>query len=343
MKKLLNTLYVTTPNRYLALDGENIVIEEHGEEVGRLPLHNLESILCFGYVGASPALMGKCAEMNISLSFLKPDGRFLAKVTGKAYGNILLRKIQYRVADDSEKSLEISRNFIAAKIFNSRSVVDRAVRDHRLRIDEEQFRNVSEDLRKSANLAMNADNKDTLRGIEGKSALRYFSVFDDMILQQKDDFYFHGRNRRPPMDNVNAMLSFAYTLLTGMCVSALETVGLDPYAGFFHTDRPGRCSLALDLMEELRPVFADRFVLSLINRRSIQADGFIQKENGAIIMEDSTRKAFLYSWQNKKQETITHPFLNEKLEWGMVPYVQALLLARYLRGDLDGYPSFLWK
>lgn len=343
MKKLLNTLYITTPDRYLSLDGENVVIQEHGEEIGRLPLHNLESIVSFGYVGASPALMGKCAEMNISLSFLRPDGRFLAKVTGKAYGNILLRKTQYRVADDRVKSLEISRSFIAAKIFNSRSVINRAVRDHGLRIDEEKFRNVSEDLQNSISLVTSADNKDTLRGIEGEAALRYFSVFDDMILQQKEDFFFHGRNRRPPMDNVNAMLSFAYTLLTGMCVSAMETVGLDPYAGFFHTDRPGRCSLALDLMEELRPIFADRFVLSAVNRRIVQSDGFIQKENGAIVMEDSARKAFLSAWQNRKQETITHPFLNEKMEWDMVPYVQALLLARYLRGDLDGYPSFLWK
>ncbi|MFA5659382.1 MAG: type I-C CRISPR-associated endonuclease Cas1c [Oscillospiraceae bacterium] len=343
MKKLLNTLYVTSSDRYLSLDGENVVVMGDSVEIGRLPLHNLEGIVTFGYTGASPALMGACAKNNISLSFMSAHGKFLARVSGEVKGNVTLRKEQYRISDDSLKSLAIAKNFITGKIFNSKWVIERAIRDYPLRIDAEKLKSKSVFLGSSLLEARNVGDADSLRGIEGEAASVYFSVFDDLILQQKDEFFFQNRNKRPPLDNVNAMLSFSYSLLAGACGSALETVGLDPYVGFMHTDRPGRISLALDLMEEFRAVMADRFVLTLINKRIISASGFLKKENGSVIMEDETRKAFLKAWQTKKQEVITHPFLGEKVEWGIVPYVQAMLLARYIRGDLDEYPPFMWK
>ena len=343
MKKLLNTLYITSPGKYLSLDGENIVVSEKDEEVTRVPLHNLEAVVTFGYTGASPALMGACAEKNISLSFLTPSGRFLARVTGSQRGNILLRREQYRIAGSPEESLKIARNFIVGKLYNSKWVIERVCRDYPMRVDVEKLRGVSAKLSGAVIEAKGAASADFLRGVEGKAASDYFSVFDDMILQQKTDFAFSGRSRRPPLDPINAMLSFAYTLLTGMCSSALETVGLDPYEGFFHTERPGRASLSLDLVEELRSVMADRFVLTLINKRIPDPSCFIKKESGAVIMTDAFRKTFLSQWQSKKQEVITHPFLDEKVEWGMVPFSQALLLARYIRGDLDEYPPFFWK
>jgi len=343
VKKLLNTLYITNPDAYLSLDGENIVVKLEEQELGRIPLHNLEGIVTMGYVGASPALMGKCAENNIGLTFLKPSGKFLAKVTGKAYGNILLRREQYRIADDEKRKTVIAKDFIVGKLFNSRGVIERAIRDHSERLDVEKLKNVSNNLRRSIEFARNANDCDQLRGYEGEGANTYFSVFNELILQQKEAFYFEGRNRRPPLDNVNALLSFSYSLLTSMCCSALETVGLDPYAGFMHTDRPGRASLALDLMEELRPIMADRFVLTLINKRLITEDGFQCKENGAILLTDDTRKVVLKLWQERKKEMITHPFFEEKMEWGLIPYAQAMLLARCVRGDLDEYPPFFWK
>lgn len=343
MKKLLNTLYITSPDRYLSLNGENVVISDKDCEVGRFPLHNLEGIVTFGYCGASPALMGACVKNNISLSFLSRTGRFLARITGEVRGNVTLRKEQYRISDDDFRSTEIAKSFIVGKLFNSRWVIERAIRDYKIRLDTEKLRNKSLLLKQSINQVELCTSSEQLMGIEGEAASIYFSVFDDLILQQKESFYFKNRNKRPPLDNVNAMLSFSYTLLAGMCASALETVGLDPYVGFLHKDRPGRISLALDLMEEFRAVYADRFVLSLINKRIISPSGFTQKENGAVIMNEDTRKVFLANWQQKKQETITHPFLEEKVEWGMVPYVQALLLARFIRGDLDAYPPFMWK
>lgn len=343
MKKLLNTLYITTENAYLSLDGENVVATAEGAQIGRLPLHIVDSIVAFGYVGASPALMGKCADMNIALVFLKPSGRFLAKVTGKCYGNILLRREQYRICDDEEKSLAISRSIIAAKIKNSSAVVYRALRDHGPRLDRERFVQIVAFLRKSALEALEAESFERLRGIEGESASMYFSVFDQMILQNKQDFAFHARTRRPPLDPVNALLSFTYSLLTSMCVSALETVGIDPYAGFLHTDRPGRCSLALDLLEEFRACFADRFVLTVMNKKMVDAKDFIKKENGGILLGEEGRRKVLSIWQQKKHETLTHPFLQEKTEWGLLPYIQAMLLARYIRGDMEAYPPFFWK
>ena len=343
MKRLLNTLYITGKNRYLSLEGENVVVSEKQEEVGRVPLHNLQGIVTFGYTGASPALMGACAERNIELTFMSGNGRFLARVTGKVKGNVTLRKEQYRVSENAEESLKLARNFILGKVYNSRWILERAVRDYSLRLDAEKIKAKSEILYQSLKNIRTCETSAQLLGLEGEAASVYFSVFDDLILQQKEEFYFHGRNKRPPLDPVNAMLSFSYSLLAGMCGAALEAVGLDAYAGFYHTDRPGRISLALDLMEELRGVMADRFVLTLINKRIIKEKYFIRKESGAVILDDTGRKIFLKSWQERKQEVIRHPFLNEKIEWGMIPHVQAMLLARYLRGDLDEYPPFFWK
>lgn len=343
MKKLLNTLYVTTESAYLSLDGENVVVKDDDREIGRLPIHTIDGIMVFSYVGASPALMGKCAEMNKSLVFLKPSGKFLAKVTGKNYGNILLRREQYRVCDDANRSLDIAKNMISAKIANSAMVASRAIRDHSLRIDNERFLQTVSSLQTAKVNAYHAENAENLRGLEGECACRYFSLFDDMILQQKEDFSFNGRSRRPPLDNANALLSFAYSMLTSMCVSALESVGLDPYAGVFHTERPGRCSLALDLMEEFRAPIADRIVLTAINKKIITGRDFIRKETGGVLLSDEGRKAFLTLFQQKKREEITHPFLCEKVEIGLLPYVQAMLLAKTIRGDLDSYSPYLWK
>lgn len=327
----------------MSLDGENVVIIKDNNELGRVPLHNLEGIVVFGYTGASPALMGNCAKHNISLCFMTQYGKFLSRISGEVRGNVTLRKTQYFISEKKEASIKIARNFIIGKIYNSRWVIERAVRDHSMRVDVQKLKDVSDSLKKSIDMAVVCEEHEVLRGIEGEAAKLYFSVFNDLILQQKEHFSFNGRNKRPPLDNVNALLSFAYTLLTNNIVSALETVGLDPYVGFMHTDRPGRVSLALDLLEELRSVFADRFAISLINKKMISPDGFIKKENGAIIMNDDTKKIFLSAFQEKKQEKITHPFLEEKIEWGMVPYVQSLLLARFIRGDIEEYPPFLWK
>ncbi|MCP1123926.1 type I-C CRISPR-associated endonuclease Cas1c [Bacillus sp. 3103sda1] len=343
MKKLLNTLFITQPDVYLSLDGDNIVLLKEQEKLGRLPLHNLESIVSFGYTGASPALMGYCAERNISLVFLTINGRFLARVIGKSKGNVVLRKKQYSMSEDERASAKIARNFITSKIYNNKWIVERMTRDYPLRIDVTQFKEVSQHLSSIILEVRKCENLETLRGWEGQAAISYNKLINQMILQQKEDFYFHTRSRRPPLDNVNAMLSFAYTLLANDMASALEGVGLDAYVGFLHRDRPGRVSLALDVMEELRGVYADRFVLSLINKKVINKEDFLKKENGAVIMTDEARKKFLTAWQNKKQEKITHPYLGEKISWGLVPYAQALLLARYLRNDLDEYPPFLWK
>ncbi len=343
MKRLLNTLYIMSNNRYLSLDGENVVILEEQKEIGRIPLHNLQSIITFGYTGASPALMGACAQRNIDVSFMSGNGRFLARVSGEVKGNVTLRKQQYRISEDRNQSIRIARNFIVGKVYNARWVLERAARDYPMRLDADKLKEKSSILYRSLENIRNCDNAASLLGLEGEAASVYFSVFDELILQQKEDFVFQGRNKRPPLDNVNAMLSFAYTLLAGMCGAALEGVGLDPYVGFYHTDRPGRMSLALDLMEELRSVMANRFVLTLINKKVIKNNYFHKKENGAVILDEEGRKVFLSAWQSKKQDTIKHPFLDEKIEWGMVPHVQAMLLARFLRGDLDEYPPFLWK
>ncbi len=343
MRKLLNTLYVMTDSCYLTLDGENIVIQNGEKILGRFPLHTLENIICFTYKGATPALMGACAERKIGMSFFSPRGAFLARVVGKEYGNVLLRKEQYRISDDDIRSTAYAKNMIVGKVYNSRWSIERTLRDHAYRVDAEKLKQISNILYETLPKLDSAAGLDELRGIEGKAAEQYFSVLNDMILNQKEEFAFTRRNRRPPLDNINAVLSFAYTVLAGDCANALSSVGLDPYVGFMHGDRPGRTSLALDLMEELRPVLADRFILTLINTKAIQAAHFeIQKDN-AVLLSDDGRKVFFNAWQNHKKETITHPYLKEKIEWGLVPYVQALLLARTIRGDIDEYPPFLWK
>lgn len=342
MKKLLNVLYVTLPEAFLTLDGENLLIKKEEKVALRLPLHNLENVVCFSYAGVSPALMSACAEKNIGLCFLSPYGRFLARVSGKVHGNVLLRKRQYQVSENETESLPIAASFLVGKLYNCRKVLERAVRDHALLVDVEALRQASNCLREQMQAIKGAAAIADLMGYEGRAAKTYFSVFDYLIVQQREDFYFKDRNRRPPLDNMNALLSFFYTLLASEVSSALETVGLDPYVGFLHQDRPGRPSLALDLMEELRPVFADRLALSLVNRKQVQGKDFVQKESGGILMDDETRKKVLTAWQERKKEVILHPFLKEKIEFGLIPYVQALLLARYLRGDLDAYPPFFW-
>jgi CRISP-associated protein Cas1 len=343
MKKLENVLYVTAAEAYLSLDGETIVVQKDDATAMRLPLHNLENIVCFNYPGVSPALMGACADRNIGLCFLKPSGRFLARVTGKQKGNLLLRKKQYELSQCETASAAIARSVVLGKIANSRTVIDRAIRDHALLVDVPELRATSDFLKEMLKSVQAGGTVETLRGMEGNAASRYFGVFDQLVLHQRQAFAFTTRTRRPPQDNINALLSFLYTLLSNEVASALETVGLDPYVGFLHTDRPGRPSLALDMMEELRPVFADRLALSLVNRKQISGKGFVQKESGGVLMDDETRKEVLSAWQKRKQEEILHPYLKERIPFGLIPHVQASLLARYLRGDLDAYPPFFWS
>lgn len=343
MKKLLNTLFITQPHIYLALDGENIVLLKEGKEIKRFPLHNLESVMVFGYTGVSPALMGKCVEKRISIIFLSTSGKFLARVIGKSNGNVILRKKQYRFSENDKISAEIARNFILGKIYNQKWKIERMTRDYPMRINVERFKEISTHLSSLMKKVKDCTDLDQLRGWEGQAATSYFRLFDQMILRQKSAFFFVARSRKPPLDNVNAMLSLAYTLLTSEMASSLEGVGLDAYVGFLHQDRPGRVSLALDLIEELRSIYADRFVLSLINKGLVNEGDFHKKENHAVLMTKEGYKKFLNAWQKKKQENIKHPFLGEKIPWGLVPHVQSLLFARYLRNDLDEYPPFFWK
>lgn len=343
MRKLLNTLFITSENAFLSLEGETVCVEINRQKIGQFPMHTLESIICFTYNGATPAFMGACVKRGITLSFYTPYGRFLCRVVGEGQGNVLLRKRQYRVSDDEAASCLIARNFILGKVFNCRWSIDRTLRDHVLRVNEEHCRNAIQYLTDSMIKIQREESLDTLRGLEGECASIYFGVFDEMILNQKEDFYFHGRNKRPPLDRVNAMLSFGYSMLANDCAGALEGVGLDSFVGFLHRDRPGRRSLALDLMEELRAVLVDRFVLTLINNRQIRVEHFKETGSGAVEFTDEGKKKFISAWQEHKREAITHPYLQEKINWGLVPHVQALLLARYLRGDIDGYPPFFWK
>lgn len=343
MRKLLNTLYVLSEDVYLTLDGENVAILREKDTLGRFPLHNLENIVAFTYKGASPALMGACAQRNISLSFLSPKGKFWARSIGPSHGNVLLRKEQYRISDDEQRSCTYARNMITGKIFNCRWSLERTARDNGIRVDIEKIKQVSTELNDGLKKIRQCESLEALRGIEGELASRYFSVFDELILNQKEEFHFSRRNRRPPLDNVNALLSFAYTVLGNECAGALEAIGLDAYVGFLHQDRPGRQSLALDLMEELRGILADRLVLTMINRKMINEEHFVHQSDGAVLLNDKGRKAFFSFWQNHKKEKIMHPFLKEKIEWGLVPYVQSMLLARTVRGDLEEYPPFLWK
>ena len=343
MKQLLNTLFVTSEDIYLSLEGENVLANRDREVIARYPLHTLQTIVSFSYSGASPALMGACAEKGIGLAFCTPRGRFLARVCGESNGNVLLRREQYRIADDPHRSCAVARDMIFGKLSNSGASIQRTLRDHAPRVQNCGLEDAASQIRQLLSQVLAAADLEALRGLEGVGASAYFGVLDHMLLNRKEDFYFRGRNRRPPLDRVNAMLSFAYSLLAHDCASALESVGLDAYVGFLHRDRPGRESLALDLMEELRPCMADRFVLALVNNRMIRPEDFQTQGSGAVLLTDDGRKKFLKAWQERKRDTLTHPYLNEKMSWGLIPYVQALLLARYLRGDLDAYPPFLWK
>jgi len=339
MRKLLNNLYVTLPQAYLSKEGETVLVRQEHETRLRVPILALEGIVCVGQVSMSPALMAFCAERNVGVSFLSEHGRFLARIQGPVHGNVLLRREQYRRADTEADSAAIARSVLLAKIANSRTSLLRAAREHA----SETLDRAANQLGESLQALASTTTLDALRGVEGDAAHNYFAVFDEMILQQKEDFFFHERSRRPPLDNVNALLSFLYVLLAHDVASALEIVGLDPAVGFLHRDRPGRAGLALDLMEELRPVLADRLALTLINRRQVTGSGFARSDSGGVTMNDATRKEVLVAWQSRKQEEILHPFLDERIPFGLVPYAQTLLLARHLRGDLDAYPSFFWR
>lgn len=341
MRKLLNTLFVTTQGSYLSKEGDTIAVKVEREVKLRLPMHTLEGVICFGDVGCSPFLMGACGERAVGLSFLSESGRFLARVQGPVRGNVLLRRQQYRYSDDEGKAAEVARAMVSAKVANARVVLQRAARERAgategLEKAASTLARVLEQLSVPATL-------ERVRGLEGEAGRAYFGAFDGMIAGEPGAFGFSGRSRRPPLDAVNAMLSFGYTLLAHECASACEAVGLDPAVGFLHADRPGRAGLALDLMEEFRSPLADRLVLALINRRQVKPGGFRKLESGAVMMDEESRKEFLVAWQTRKREEMTHPFLGEKVEVGLLPYVQALLLARWIRGDLDAYPAMVWR
>ena len=343
MRKLLNTLFVTLPDVYLAREGNTVVVRSDDEIKAKVPIINLESIVCFNYQGISPALMRLCVENNVSVSFHNQYGKFLARISGPVKGNVLLRKLQFRRSEDESACVNIAANMIAGKIANCRYVLHRGIRDHGGKIQEEIVNNSYIALAYSYKNLKKASSLATIRGIEGEAASKYFSAMDNLILSQKEAFFMHERSRRPPLDRFNALISFLYSLLYLDIVSALETVGLDPAVGFLHRDRSGRNSLALDVMEELRPYLADRLAITLINRKQIQADDFVEKESGAVLMNESGRKNVMTAYQKRKQEQINHPFIDEKISLGLIPYVQSLLLARCLRGDIEGYPPFLCR
>ncbi len=342
MRKLLNTLFVTTQGAYLSKKDETVLVRVEDETKLRLPIHTLEGIVCFGQVSCSPFLMGFCCERGVGLSFCTEHGKFLARATGRVSGNVLLRKAQYRTSEDQSASAGIAQNIIVAKIANCRQVVQRGIREDHI-LENDVLGNTAQILSRILEELRSPLDLDCLRGKEGEAARCYFSSFGALITAERDSFHFDGRNRRPPLDRVNALLSFVYTLLCHDVVSALESVGLDPQVGFLHRDRPGRPSLALDIMEELRPVLADRLVLTLINRRQINSTGFNITESGGVVMDEETRKTVIVSYQKRKQDEITHTFIEEKIPLGLIPYTQALLLARHLRGDIDGYPPFRWR
>jgi CRISPR-associated protein Cas1 len=343
MKHLLNTLYITTQGSYLHREGETVVVEQDDEVKLRVPIHTLQGIVCFGQVSVSSPLMELCTQRHTTISYLSRNGKFMARVEGPVSGNVLLRREQYRRADSNSLASDIARSVVIAKINNCRVVLQRAIREHPDIDGKEELTASVNHLSELIKSLETVETLDSIRGIEGEAARNYFGVFNHLIFTQKEDFYFEERNRRPPLDNVNALLSFLYTLLAHDVRSALETTGLDPAVGFLHRDRPGRPGLALDIMEELRPYLADRLVLSLINLKQVKGAGFIKTETGAVLMDDDTRKRVIVAYQERKQEEITHPFLNKKIAIGLLPYIQALLLSRYLRGDIDGYPPFLWR
>jgi CRISPR-associated protein Cas1 len=343
MKRILNTLFVTQQKMYLQKEGDTVIAKLGDETKLQLPLIALSNIVCFGNIRVSPALMGKCAEMGVGISFLTENGKFLARVQGAISGNVFLRRAQYKIADDEEKRVEVVRNIVIGKISNSRTVIQRFLRDHEEKADKKKLNRAIMDLKRNMEFAQKAKDVDALRGIEGISAKIYFDVFNELIVSQRNAFTFTERSRRPPLDKVNALLSFVYTLLYSDIHSAIETVGLDPQVGFLHTERPGRMSLALDLMEEFRTFFADRLVLSLINLKVIKPNQFKILDNGAVLMNETARKNVILAYQKRKQDITNHPFLNKKMHLGLAFHTQALLMARFIRGDMDGYPPFIWR
>ena len=343
MQRFLNTLYITTQGTYLHKKGDAVEIIIGDEVKQSIPMINLDSIVCFGNIRVSPFLLGSAPEHNITISFLNEQGKFLARVQGPVAGNVLLRKAQYRISDDEEKSAHIAKYFIMGKVANQKTVLQRAIRDHKDKIDAEKVSNAISILDRNISKIQTATDLASLRGIEGDSAETYFSVFDELITSQKDGFVFTGRNRRPPLDNVNALLSFLYSFLYHDMISACEVVGLDPAVGFMHRDRPGRLSLALDLMEEFRPFFVDRLVLSLINRGEITATQFEKTASGAVNMNETARKTIVNAYQKKKETVLNHPYVEKKMYLAILMQTQVRLLARYIRGDIDGYPVYMWK
>ena len=340
MRKLLNTLYVTTQGIYLHREGETVVAEREQKTVMRLPIHTLQGLVCFGNVLVSPFLMGLCAERGVNVSFLTENGRPLARVEGGRSGNVLLRVAQLKAADDPAKCAEIARSMVIGKVLNARTVLQRRLRDHgadaACAAAVTSLANVVQHLRFEHTM-------DEIRGLEGEAAADYFDAFNALVVAQEGDFRMDGRTRRPPRDPMNALLSFLYVLLAHDCEGAVKSVGLDAQVGFLHALRPGRASLALDVMEEFRAFFADRVALSLVNRGQVRRKDFVFSESGAVEMTESARKAVLVEWQNRKREEAAHPFLGEKMALGLFPFVQAQLLARRLRGDLDAYPPFIAK
>lgn len=344
MKKLLNTVYVTTEGAALKKDGENLVAEVEGAEKARVPLHMLSSVVAFGPILISPALIGICAERGITIALLDRIGRFQARIEGPVSGNVLLRRAQYRMADSAE---DVVRSLVIGKVANQRAVIRRALRDYGGEMepaDRAALESATDRMALILRRVQLSDGTiDEMRGSEGEAANLYFAVFDHLIRSPDPELRWTARSRRPPLDAMNALLSFLYTLLTHDCRSAAEAVGLDPAVGFLHRDRPGRPSLALDLMEELRAPLADRLALSLVNRRQLRAADFRRVESGAVLLSDDARKLVLTAWQERKREERLHPFLQEKAPFGLVPYLQAQMLARHLRGDIDAYPPWFWS
>lgn len=346
MRRMLNTIYVTSEDAWLRKDGANLVVEVGGTERGRAPLHMLDGVVSFGRPGASPALLAACSEAGITVSHLDPNGRFLARVEGPRTGNVLLRRAQFRAADDPARAVPIVRGIVAAKAANQRTVIRRALRDHGSTMPAEGRDALEAAERRLTDVARRTlvvAEVSLLRGLEGEAAQVYFACFNHLLRTDDPAFVFSGRSRRPPLDRINALLSFLYAMLGHDCRSALEAHGLDPQVGFLHADRPGRAGLALDLMEELRPVLADRLVLSLINRRQFAPDDFTIEDAGGVRLTDDARKRVLVAWQERKRDELTHPFIGETMPLGLVAHAQAQLLARHLRGDIDGYPGFIWK
>ncbi|MBI2908634.1 MAG: type I-C CRISPR-associated endonuclease Cas1 [Chloroflexi bacterium] len=343
MKRLLNTLYITTQGAYLSREQDAIVVRVDGETKLHVPIIALSGVVCFGNVSCSSPLMALCAERNVPISFLSENGRFYARVEGPVSGNVLLRREQYRRADDLDAAGEMARAVVVAKIANCRTILLRALRERTEEPGAGELGEAAQHLGELLHELESPQSLDSVRGREGEAARRYFGVFNHLIVAQKDDFFFHERSRRPPLDNMNALLSFLYTLLAHDVAAALETVGLDPAVGYLHRDRPGRPGLALDMMEEFRGFMADRLALSLVNRQQVKGKGFKKTETGAVQMDDATRKEVILAYQKRKQDEIQHPFLGEEVAVGLLPYAQALLLSRYLRNDLDGYPPFLYK